>query len=195
MELGERLRKLRRAKGLSQARLADAIGMTATTISRVEKGEQVPSAKVVVGLAEFFGVSSDYLLGLISEKQSIPPEVKGFFERRLGKGFESTYKEFLIWKVRRDLFSMLRDPRIGDNILESSDSGESRRKALFRFRFDLSREVSKILSNMEEEELEALISDRAAFAEVVTELIEEVQRVQSERRAERARTDGGADEG
>ena len=43
--LGNRLRELREAKGLTQAQLADAIGMSRKTVNTVENGVFVPSTK------------------------------------------------------------------------------------------------------------------------------------------------------
>ncbi len=71
-----RLRELRaekktnEGKGTSQQLLADEIGVTKSTISLYEMGDNVPDAKTIVKLAEFYNVSTDYLLGLINIKSS-----------------------------------------------------------------------------------------------------------------------------
>jgi len=58
--LGKRVRVLRKAKGLSQAELAEAIGRSEKTVGRLERGE--PSIiDVVVDLASALGVD---ILGL-----------------------------------------------------------------------------------------------------------------------------------
>ena len=49
--LGNRLRELREAKGLTQAQLADAIGMSRKTVNTVENGVFVPSTIVALKLA------------------------------------------------------------------------------------------------------------------------------------------------
>lgn len=58
-----RLRELREEKGLSQAEVAQAIGGTQSNLAKWEKGTVQPSADFVRKLAEFFNVSTDYLLG------------------------------------------------------------------------------------------------------------------------------------
>jgi len=60
----ERLKVLRNEKGLSQAQLAKATGISTGAIGFWEKGERVPNALAIITLAKFFGVSTDYLLGL-----------------------------------------------------------------------------------------------------------------------------------
>ena len=61
----ERLKDLRLEKGLSQKQLAEEIGVKQPTIARWERGEQVANIDCAIALAQFFDVSTDYLLGLI----------------------------------------------------------------------------------------------------------------------------------
>ncbi len=60
----ERLKELRQEKGLSQIQLAKETGISKSAIGFWETGERVPNAQAVVVLAKYFGVTSDYLLGL-----------------------------------------------------------------------------------------------------------------------------------
>ena len=59
----DRLRTLIKSMGISQRELAKKIGCTEVTISRYITGERVPSATVVVKIANVLGVSVDYLIG------------------------------------------------------------------------------------------------------------------------------------
>ncbi len=58
-----RLRKLR-GKTLSQAAAAKAIGVTKSSLSLYENGDNVPDARTIRKMSEVYGVSADYLLGL-----------------------------------------------------------------------------------------------------------------------------------
>jgi len=60
---GQRLRKLREAKGLTQEELAKVINVSNKTISVYEKGGADPSTETLLKLAQYFNVSVDYLLG------------------------------------------------------------------------------------------------------------------------------------
>ena len=62
--LGERLRALRLERGLGQNQLAKELGLSNASISYWETGKQEPSASAIFKLAHFFGISSDYLIGL-----------------------------------------------------------------------------------------------------------------------------------
>ena len=58
-----RLKELRKAKGLSQTRLAIELHTTQNTISRYETGDHEPGIKELITIADYFGVTVDYLLG------------------------------------------------------------------------------------------------------------------------------------
>ena len=64
---GERLRRLRLEAGLQQKELAAEIGMSANAISMMETGNRETSFEKLVALAEFFRVSTDYLLGITDD--------------------------------------------------------------------------------------------------------------------------------
>ena len=61
---GEKIRDLRKEKNLTQKEMAQALSVTISTLSHWECEYQEPSFKDLVSLADFFEVSTDYLLGL-----------------------------------------------------------------------------------------------------------------------------------
>jgi len=67
---GDRLRELRLAAGLSQAKLADELQITVRSLQRYENGYR-SDTYVLVKIATYFNVSTDYLLGLKSYKEMI----------------------------------------------------------------------------------------------------------------------------
>ncbi len=62
MLLGEKLRKLRIARQLSQEQLADKLQVSRQAISKWELGESIPDTENLILLSKFYGVSIDYLL-------------------------------------------------------------------------------------------------------------------------------------
>ena len=64
MMLNERIRALRITKGINQIQLANKLGVTKQSISNWENDNILPSVDLLVKLAAFFSVSTDYLLGL-----------------------------------------------------------------------------------------------------------------------------------
>ena len=59
----KRLKELRLQKKLSQDRLADKTGISQSAIGNWEIGKGTPSATAIILLANYFGVTTDYLLG------------------------------------------------------------------------------------------------------------------------------------
>ncbi len=62
--LGMRISALRRQKNWSQKELAERMGVRPSTIGMYEQGRREPDCAGLVRLAELFGVTTDYLLGL-----------------------------------------------------------------------------------------------------------------------------------
>ena len=62
--LGSRIKELRKEFGLSQVELAIRMEVTKQTISNWENENIQPSIDMLVGLANVFNVTTDYLLGL-----------------------------------------------------------------------------------------------------------------------------------
>lgn len=62
MSFSDKLYKLRISKGISQKELADNLGVAQSSINYWEKGQRDPSITVVKKIAEYFGVSLDYLM-------------------------------------------------------------------------------------------------------------------------------------
>ena len=59
----ERLKELRTREHISGRTLSALMGLSKGMVSRYELGEVEPGARVIVRLADFFDVSTDYLLG------------------------------------------------------------------------------------------------------------------------------------
>lgn len=64
----DRLAALRKLKGLSQAELADGIGVHTNVIGRYERGLAKPSIEHAANLAKILDVTLDYLVGNIDQE-------------------------------------------------------------------------------------------------------------------------------
>lgn len=80
MKLDERIKELRLARGLSQVDLADALGVTKQSVSNWENSNIQPSIDMLLRLANYFSVSTDYILGM-DDRDYI--EVTGLNEQEL----------------------------------------------------------------------------------------------------------------
>ena len=73
MSLGDmmqnNLRKLRKEKGLSQIAVQMQSGIEQALISKYENGERVPPTETLMQLADFYGVSMDYIMVRTDRKE------------------------------------------------------------------------------------------------------------------------------
>lgn len=59
----DQIRYLRQSRGLNQVQLADKLDVTKQSVSNWENDNIMPSIEMLVKIADFFHVSTDYLLG------------------------------------------------------------------------------------------------------------------------------------
>lgn len=77
--IGARLEHLRARKGVSDAELAKVFGINRSTMGRILKGEtEKVSSQMIIDAAQYFGVSTDFLLGLTDMPDPMNHPVKSF---------------------------------------------------------------------------------------------------------------------
>ena len=69
----QRIRDLRQDHDLTQAQLAQILGMSQTGYSKYETGENDIPTAVLIKLADYYHTSVDYLLGRTKQRQPYPP--------------------------------------------------------------------------------------------------------------------------
>lgn len=68
--IGEKIRILRKAKGLTQAEFAEKIGVQRPTVGSYETGRRTPYVKDLEKIAAFFGVGLDYF-GVTNTREDV----------------------------------------------------------------------------------------------------------------------------
>ena len=66
------LRRARTAQGRTQLQVAEAVGMRYQAYQRYERGTVTPSGEILIALADYYGVSLDYLVGRSDEPSYSP---------------------------------------------------------------------------------------------------------------------------
>lgn len=61
---GTRLKELRTERRLTQAQISAELGIHSVTYLHYEKNQREPSLELLVAIAKYYDVSTDYLLGL-----------------------------------------------------------------------------------------------------------------------------------
>ena len=85
--LSSQIRQLRTARNLSQVQLAKALGVTKQSVSNWENNNIQPSIDMLVKIARFFSVSTDYLLCLddrqLLDTSGLSPQVIAQLQQRI----------------------------------------------------------------------------------------------------------------
>lgn len=72
-----RLRALREEAGYrTQKSFGEAFGVAQTTVANWEGGKREPNYETTLRLAEFFGTSTDYLMGRSDQRQTAEREIR-----------------------------------------------------------------------------------------------------------------------
>ena len=100
--IGEKLKKLRETKGLSQKELALELDVKQSTISVVESCKSDPSGSIIKRAAKFFNVSTDFLLDFnLDSSKEVPnialskEEMKNYVKqlREIADKLEASFEE------------------------------------------------------------------------------------------------------
>lgn len=80
-DFGERLKNLRKSADVTQEQLANALGISFQAVSKWETGLGLPDINLLPAISNFFGVSSDYLLGIkVADNQN---EINTYFDKAM----------------------------------------------------------------------------------------------------------------
>ena len=98
MEMGKEIRRLRNDRGLTQEALAEALNVTAQTVSKWECGNSIPDVQLLPEIAVYFGVSIDQLFAMSPEQQMERIEnriyARGLFDEAEERQLEQQLRAF-----------------------------------------------------------------------------------------------------
>ncbi|GHU60653.1 hypothetical protein AGMMS49975_29720 [Clostridia bacterium] len=77
MQIGERIQQLRKAQNFTQKQVAEAVNVQTNSLQQFEYGKLKPSLDTLIKIADFFGVSLDYLAGRADNDNTIKIEKTG----------------------------------------------------------------------------------------------------------------------
>ena len=79
--IAERLRKLRKARGMTQLEMAEKLGVVQSIFSSYENGKIRLHGELIIELAKILCVTTDELLGVNGEEVKMPPQRRRFLSR------------------------------------------------------------------------------------------------------------------
>ncbi len=98
IRIGAFLKELRKEKDITQEQLAEELGVSGRTISRWETGSNMPDISLLVGIADFFGVSVSEIIRGERKSETMKEEVKEVAENM--SDYAKAEKESLIKSIR-----------------------------------------------------------------------------------------------
>lgn len=124
-----RIKELRDKKGLQQRDLANTLGMAPSTLSQYETGKRKPDIDTLEKIADFFGVSIDYLVGRTDEPTYIATTT---FDDGLVLEAEGTTKEPPTLEERKRLEAAIKGGLYSTGPILPDDELEKRIEAVLR---------------------------------------------------------------
>jgi transcriptional regulator with XRE-family HTH domain len=100
--VGNKIKELRRAKGLSQQKLAESLGVTSQAVSKWETDSSLPEMTMLPDIATFFGVQIDDLFEYSTEKRYQSIATKMEFGKILSNAEFENEEAFLIREAEAD---------------------------------------------------------------------------------------------
>lgn len=79
-DFGTILKQLRKTHNLTQTELGSRVGLSKAVVSKYENGLGYPTFDVLIRIANYFGVTTDYLLG-VSKGKTV--DVSGLSESQI----------------------------------------------------------------------------------------------------------------
>ena len=81
LKIGKKIKELRKAQDVTQEKLADYLNISYQAVSKWENGLALPDLSLIPALSNFFGVTSDYLLGIKADENE--EKINEYFEKAM----------------------------------------------------------------------------------------------------------------
>lgn len=130
VNIGERIKQIRKSYSMSQATFASHIGISQGTLSEIERGKFNPSVETVISISEKMGVKTDWLLrgdsivGDLSTnlelfEDQLIQKIYNVIQEYINKTFEinEELKEKVLFELINDIHALISDtPLISEEI-------------------------------------------------------------------------------
>ena len=113
LKIGEKIKELRKAQDVTQEKLADYLNISYQAVSKWENGLALPDITLIPALSNFFGVTSDYLLGIKADENE--EKLNEYYKTAMGcshtgemeKGIKIVKEGLAIYPNNSKLLSLL----------------------------------------------------------------------------------------
>lgn len=93
LSLAANISRLRRAHGMTQEQLAEALGVTFAAVSKWERGAATPELSLIAEMADLFGVSLDSMVGFTVQNGSARALEERIYDLQRQKKYDEAFAE------------------------------------------------------------------------------------------------------
>lgn len=153
MEIGERIKKFRIRRGLTQEQFAGKMNSAASTISDIERGKRIPRANTLLKIADILEVSVDYLLGRdVINGCGVSKEFLELYDYAVKSGYVSEMSEFFAW-LKAEAKRWVLNPRYESEM----DLDMTLSEVMIKRKQEITKHVSKLFPKIYELDGDELI--------------------------------------
>lgn len=136
LNVGQKIKDLRKAEGISQAKLAERIGVSAGNVGEWELGRTKPGAEALVSLSKYFRVPVDWILS--DDEQEAPAPAPSGLPQQGGVISPDEMELLAKWRqlterqkgqIEGRIEEMLASPASFEKTSSSSNNGNGREEA------------------------------------------------------------------
>ena len=109
VNIGEKIKELRKRDGRKQEELATALGITAQAVSRWEAGTCYPDVSLIPAIANYFHVSIDFLFGYQNDRDN---RIREYLQESFRRSFEGEDDASIIEFLRQGLEEFPGEPTL-----------------------------------------------------------------------------------
>ena len=117
MPFDTKLKELRKLNNITQAELAEALGLKRATVTQYESGRISPSKDILIKTANYFRVSVDELVGQSENygTENLSGGIDIYTRTNKGSDYTASIKSAISQKIIAELYKKNQDPFIKDN--------------------------------------------------------------------------------
>ncbi|MCH4890770.1 helix-turn-helix domain-containing protein [Acidaminobacter sp. JC074] len=156
---GERLRKIRREQFIRQKQLADHLNIAVSTLSQYENDKRHPNFEILSQISQYFGVTTDYLLGLDESENHDMSKSIDVIDEQLA---DRSYQELL--------------HKITNNLVTMSKHNDTKSLRIFHTLYDSINSISAEYQPADHESIEDMLTNHLAHKEDIDQTLNQLFR-------------------
>lgn len=159
MTFGEKLRKIRRENNIKQRTLANHLNIAVSTLSQYENDKRHPNFDILVAVADYFEVTTDYLLGVSTLK----------------KNFDTSQLEMLNHYVKHASYEQLLN-KIIDHLMLMKSHHDSKSLEILYLLYDAIASIGVSENHVLKDDMQGILNNHMFHKDVIDQTLNKLFR-------------------